>query len=307
MKTFNIWGGRWVYINFYTFNFKLFSFYNIENLSLYKNIDYYFFRKYKRSLNYNNYINNDYYKNYFYKLQRINYLLHNKNNSYKQKYKFINLYKTYSISNNSKCINEYIYHRNINRNLSINSNINTNTKYAYDYNNINHLYFKSNSLKNFKYNRYFKNDYFKKGIYYDKYPLKKSYFERFYNNKSYLHNFNYLFYNDNVIDNKITLINTELISLKNEYLKKMIENNVFKHKKLNFKDIYKYFKRDINIYNDDLKNRNINYNKLNNNNITQNNIFQDSYFITKNLDYEFIFDKIKNMIFEELIFMCNIK
>ncbi len=228
------------------------------------------------NFNYNK--NNNYYNDYFCNLSKFSYLLHNKKIYYGQKYKYIGLYNRYDIFNNTTNTNKYIYTNNI----------------------LNSLYYnKNNSLKNFKYNEYLRTDNLKKGIYYYKYPINQRYFQKFYNKKEGLDSFNYLFYRDNLTNNKINLINKEIINLKNEYLKKTFENNIFKNKKLYFKDIYKYLKKDTNTYNKT--------EEKNKNNLIYNNFFEDSYFITKNLDYDFIFDKIKDMIFDELIFMCNIK
>ena len=77
--------------------------------------------------------------------------------------------------------------------------------------------------------------------------------------------------------------------------------NLLEHKKIiksnyKFKDISKYLFNNV-------KEKSDNTNKIEK--YTTKTIHKDSLINTKTLDYDFIFEKLKEMIFEELIFMCG--
>ena len=86
------------------------------------------------------------------------------------------------------------------------------------------------------------------------------------------------------------------------YYKSLINIDKFKNNYINtnnFRNISKYFKENSKI-------------SSTNTNIKKQKLYNETYKktqleITKDLDYDYIFDKIKDMIFEEIIFMCDIK
>ncbi|MBS5794034.1 MAG: hypothetical protein KIC92_04620 [Clostridiales bacterium] len=166
--------------------------------------------------------------------------------------------------------------------------------------------------RNFIYNNYYKNMLFNKKAY-----------------RNYKHNSNVI-YNNLFKNKKVCMYNKTLLNKVN-YLKKVYNNKNYKdisifENKQNYLDNIKslYYKSLVNI--DKFKNNYININNFRNiskhfkenskisstnTNINKQKLYNETYKTqlerTKDLDYDYIFDKIKDMIFEEIVFMCDIK
>ena len=134
------------------------------------------------------------------------------------------------------------------------------------------------------YNNLFKN---KKVYMYNKTLLNKvNYLKKVYNNKNYK--------DISIFENKQNYLD----NIKSLCYKSLINIDKFKNNYINinnFRNISKYFK--ISSTNTDIKKQRL-YNET---------YKKTQLERTKDLDYDYIFDKIKDMIFEEIIFMCDIK
>ncbi|WP_317368037.1 hypothetical protein, partial [uncultured Tyzzerella sp.] len=119
------------------------------------------------------------------------------------------------------------------------------------------------------------------------------------NNNVFEGSYNSNFYNSykHMFENKKEYLN----NIKTLYYKNLINIGKFKNKYINtsyFRKLSKYFVENNKICstNTDIRKQNL-----------YNNTYKTQIEITKNLDYDFIFDKIKEMITDEMIFMCDIK
>ncbi len=189
-----------------------------------------------------------------------------------------------SILHNNKYFNEYIKIYNFN-------------KY---YNLKNSKLYKHNIANKIINSRYLYNSIFKSYIKsYNKAEINKSqilnfddFNKEYYNILKLYNTFDKKFYNSFNKEHKLSLYNHNFIDNFQNFLeyKKIIKSNY------KFKDISKYLFNNV-------KEKSDNTNKIEK--YTTNTIHKDNLITTKNLDYDFIFEKIKEMIFEELIFMCG--
>nr|WP_317356787.1 hypothetical protein [uncultured Tyzzerella sp.] len=244
------------------FNYKLIRQNNIKNFKSLKNIDF-------KSYSYK-YFNKKYFNQLF-----TNYIrFYNNELFYKQSYNIFNENIIYEIFNKRFVdyykINYFNSYKNFTKhyNLQNDSALNQNL-----YNNIlsviNSSFYKNkeNLLYNFSKNNYVLNkDTYKNFTYkyfYKTYAKEKLYF----NNKKNINNIN---------------------NIKNSYIKD------------DFKNISKKININSNIYNKNTNIKKIKQAEENKPKNIYNTFYEEQLEKTKNLDYDFIFDKVKEMIFEEL-------
>lgn len=289
-------GGGFIY------NKLFFSFYNIGSIKAHKNINFYRNKNIKiKGINNTNYSKK---------------LINNFNNSFLSKY--IEILNNKAIKNIN---NKFFYFKNPNEKVMYNNFFQKRLLYF----SIFEEYFNKSILfdkkicknykldRNFIYNNYFKNMLFNKKVYQNyKHNSKDIYNNLFKNKKVYMYNkillnkvnhlkkvYNNKNYKDiSIFENK----QNNLDNIKSLYYKSLVNIDKFKNNYIstnNFRNISKYFKENSKI-------------SSTNTNIKKQKLYNETYKktqleITKDLDYDYIFDKIKDMIFEEIIFMCDIK
>ncbi len=289
-------GGGFIY------NKLFFSFYNIGSIKAHKNINFYR----SKNLNIKGINNTNYSKK----------LINNFNNSFLSKY--IEILNNKAIKNIS---NKFLYFKNSNGKVMYNNFFPKRLLYFSifeEYFNksilVNKKIYENYKLdRNFIYNNYFKNMLFNKKVYQNyKHNSKAIYNNLFKNKKVYIYNktlLNKVNYLKKVYNNKnykdISIFENKqnyLDNIKSLCYKSLINIDKFKNNYINinnFRNISKYFKENSKI-------------SSTNTDIKKQRLYNETYKKTqlertKDLDYDYIFDKIKDMIFEEIIFMCDIK
>ena len=266
------WGGGFIY------NKLFFSFYNIENIKGYKNISFYT-RKNK------NLYNISYYK------------LFNHCFSHNIIKKYNKIINKKNVINDAKNLNNNFIYSNYNKKIFYNNrNIILHNFYYYDKLK---KYLHSNSLVSNSYLKNYNFTIYKKSLLfymkslenlYDYTSYKKIYNDIFYKLSNKLFENLYLYKSKDFINfEKLPKINKNINNFKNMH---KINKNIN-----DFKNISNYLNQNNKLQNKKIDKK---YNDI------YSSVYEKNLEQAKNLDYDFIFDKIKEMIFEEIAFMCDI-